>query len=206
MTTRPAEYLEPAEIVTRLQTACGTPFADVRHNAWPEGAKGHLSRSIWIRLAREDLKPALRALTRIHYPHLGVISGCDIGDAVELLYHMYIYYGDHQRELLVTLAVPVPKSDLRIPTITDLIPGALTSEREKQEMLGVEVTDIPDGRRLFLPDDFPTDVFPWRKDERGVPEHMIKQLWQAGRPPEWDAATGDMVKPGDAGTTSAAPE
>ena len=48
-------------------------------------------------------------------------------------------------------------------------------------MLGIEVIDIPDGRRLFLPEDFPQGVFPWRKDETGIPPDMVKNLWATGR-------------------------
>jgi membrane-bound hydrogenase subunit beta len=36
-------------------------------------------------------------------------------------------------------------------------------------MIGVIVDGIPDGRRIFLPDDFPEEVYPWRKDEKGIP-------------------------------------
>jgi membrane-bound hydrogenase subunit beta len=62
------------------------------------------------------------------------------------------------------------------------MPGATFTEREKQEMLGIEVVGIPDPRRLFLPDDFPEGVYPWRKDEKGIPDSMIKNLWEVKRP------------------------
>ena len=35
-------------------------------------------------------------------------------------------------------------------------------------MLGVVVEGIPDGRRLFLPEDFPKGVYPWRRDEKDL--------------------------------------
>ena len=97
------------------------------------------------------------------------------------MYHFYVYWGIPHEEILVTLAVALDKTDLKVPTITGIIPGALTSEREKQEMLGIEVVDIPDGRRLFLPEDFPAGVYPWRKDETGIPPDMVKDLWATGR-------------------------
>jgi membrane-bound hydrogenase subunit beta len=65
------------------------------------------------------------------------------------------------------------------------------SEREKQEFLGVRVIDIPDGRRLFLPDDFPEGIYPWRKDETGVPEGMINELWRSKRPVDRPAPPAD---------------
>lgn len=75
--------------------------------------------------------------------------------------------------------VQIPKSDPKVPTITDMIPGALFTERETQEMMGVVVENIPDQRRLFLPDDFPIGVYPWRKDETG-PEKMLHVLDKKG--------------------------
>ncbi len=117
----------------------------------------------------------------IHYPHAAVIAFADTGEAVDLMYHLYIYWGVPHEEILVTFTVSLPKTDLRVPTLTDIIPGLLTSEREKQEMLGIEVVDIPDARRLFLPEDFPEGVYPWRNDETGIPPDMVKDLWATGR-------------------------
>jgi membrane-bound hydrogenase subunit beta len=51
-------------------------------------------------------------------------------------------------------------------------------------MMGVTVRNIPDGRRIFLPDDFPEGIYPWRKDGKGIPPEMVKRLWAAGRPAE----------------------
>jgi membrane-bound hydrogenase subunit beta len=175
------QFLSVEEVAERIRAACGEGIRDVRIDDWHEGASKVLSRSLWIRVDRDRFRTAVQQLLPIHYPHLGVISGNDIGEHVELLYHFFIYYGHRHRQILVTLAVPVPKTDPTIPTITDLIPGALTSEREKQEMLGVTVTGIPDGRRLFLDDDFPAGIYPWRKDATGIPESMVKQLWATGR-------------------------
>jgi len=104
-----------------------------------------------------------------------VVSGNDMGDNIELIYHFSIYFGKKLEEISLNISVDIPKSKPEIETICDLIPGALVTEREKQEMLGVKVIGIPDSRRLFLPDDFPDDVFPWRKDEKGL-EPYIKNL------------------------------
>jgi len=42
-------------------------------------------------------------------------------------------------------------------------------------MLGVTIKGIPDSRRVFLTDDFPEGVYPWRKDEKG-PRKLIRNL------------------------------
>ncbi len=183
-------YLEPQAIIDGIKGACGSAVRYTRASEWAEGASRKVSRQVWIRLDREALRPALEWLVRIDYPHLGVISCCDTGQEIELLYHLFIYHSRPHREIMVTFTVPVPKTDPTVPTITDIIPGALTSEREKQEMIGVQVTGIPDNRRMFLPEDFPGGVFPWRKDEKGVPAEMVKELWRTGR-----QETGAAVAP-----------
>jgi len=173
--------LTPQELADMMKEAAGDGFHSARCTEWAEGVKGLTSKQVWVNLSRESLRPAIQRLIDIHYPHVAVIAFADTGDQVDLIYHLYIYYGIPHEEVLVTLTVSLDKTDLKIPTITDLIPGALTSEREKQEMLGIEVVDIPDGRRLFLPVDFPEGVYPWRKDSSGIPPDMIKELWATGR-------------------------
>ena len=194
--------LTPQQIVDEIQAAAGAGLLEATIKEWAEGVKGWKSRQIWIKVAREALRPAIQKIISIHFPHVAVISFADTGAQVDLMYHLYVYWGVPRQEILVTLKVSLDKTDLKIPTITDLIPGALTSEREKQEMLGIEVVDIPDGRRLFLPDDFPQGVYPWRKDETGIPPDMVKNLWATGRdnlqfndnpPPPAPAATAEVV-------------
>ena len=75
----------------------------------------------------------------------------------------------------MNISVELPKSKPEIETICDYIPGALITEREKQEFLGVKIIGIPDDRRLFLPDDFPKGVYPWRRDETG-PDKLYRNL------------------------------
>ncbi|HOJ26461.1 MAG TPA: NADH-quinone oxidoreductase subunit C, partial [Candidatus Saccharicenans sp.] len=59
-----------------------------------------------------------------------------------------------------------------LPSICEIIPGAILYERELQDMFGITVQNIPDGRPLLLPDDWPAGNYPLRKD------------WQYERPPE----------------------
>ncbi len=173
--------LSPPQIAEVLQAAAGAGFVSARCTEWAEGVKGRKSKQVWLKIAREALIPTLQRLVEIHYPHVSVIACADVGAQVELMYHFHVYWGIPHEEVLVTLTVSLDKADLKVPTITGIIPGALTSEREKQEMLGIEVVAIPDGRRLFLPEDFPAGVYPWRKDETGIPPDMIKDLWATGR-------------------------
>ena len=173
--------LAPQQIADVLQAAAGAGFVSARCTEWAEGVKGRKSKQVWLKIARESLIPTLKRLVEIQYPHVSVIAFCDTGAQVDLMYHFHVYWGIPHEEVLVTLTVSLDKTDLKVPTITGVIPGALTSEREKQEMLGIEVVGIPDSRRLFLPEDFPPGVYPWRKDETGIQPGMVKDLWATGR-------------------------
>jgi len=202
----------PQEIIDLYRLEFGAGILDATITERGEGVHKTKGYNIWIRLDKNLLKPAIKKLMDIRFPHFAVIAGNDLGDEIELLYILSVFYGTKFGEYMVTLAIRLKKTDLTVPTITDLIPGALLSEREKQEFFGITVTGIPDGRRLFLPDDFPQGVYPWRKDETGIKPEMVKELWTINRPkdrpvppvpekkpvPEEPAAQGTQKTPGGA--------
>lgn len=174
--------LSPEQVMEKFTTKYGTGIKETRIKEWREGKKKIPHYTIWIDLDRDLLRPAVETLIGIRFPHLSVIGASDLGDSIRLVYIFSIQYGEVKSEYMITLAVILPKNDLTIPTISDLIPGAVFGEREKQEFLGIKVIGIPDNRRLFLPEDFPEGIYPWRKDETGIPEGMIKDLWASKRP------------------------
>lgn len=176
------QALSAEQIAEKLQKTGPKSISDVRTKEWSEGLKKTAVASIWLRTTPEGLPATIQAVIDIDYPHFSVASGIDTGDAVELLYHMQVFHGIPGEEVNITVSVPVPKKNLVVPTISHLIPGAVYTEREKQEMLGVTVAGIPDPRGLFLPADFPKGVYPWRKDETGITEDMVKSLYASGRP------------------------
>jgi membrane-bound hydrogenase subunit beta len=131
---------------------------------------------IWMKIDKSIFKKVMRHLCDYQFPHLAVVSGNDLGKNIELIYHFSVNFGERFKEISLNIAVDIPKNKPEIETICDLIPGALITEREKQEMLGVKVIGIPDDRRLFLPKDFPKDVYPWRKDKQPGLEKLIRNL------------------------------
>jgi membrane-bound hydrogenase subunit beta len=170
------EVLSPEQVVDSFKAVLKDGVTDSKIYRREVAVKKNVFTSIWIDLKREAFRRAVEHVCEIQeYPHLAIISSADLGDEVELIYHFTIYYGRHLQEISLGLRVRLPKSDLSIPTITDIIPGALFTERETQEMMGVEVVGIPDGRRLFIPDDFPEGVYPWRKDDT-APTDLLRVL------------------------------
>ena len=109
------------------------------------------------------------------YPHFAVSSGYQVDKMIYIVNHFTIFYGEKGKEVTVNVTVPLPVSDPTMDTITDLIPGALISEQEKQEMLGIKVKNIPKDERVFISHDFPKGMYPWRKDEKNA-EKLARNL------------------------------
>jgi Ni,Fe-hydrogenase III component G len=126
-------------------------------------------RRVFLKVAPADLVPAVTLLRdRYGCAYLATISGLDTGAAFEFLYHFA------SPVVNINVRTEVARDGGRLPTICAVIPGAVLYERELQEMFGVVVDGIPDGRRLNLPDDWPDGVYPLRKDWKHVrPEEVI---------------------------------
>jgi formate hydrogenlyase subunit 5 len=89
---------------------------------------------------------------------LSAITGIDLGKAIELMYHIRTH------GTIITIRTEVPKEDARIKSITDLIPGANFHEREVADLFGATFEGHPNPRRLILPESWPKNLFPLRKD------------------------------------------
>jgi len=98
--------------------------------------------------------------------YLATISGVDKGENFEIVYHFA------NQSACINLRTKTPRNLPHIPSICPEIPGAVLYERELQDMFGLVVDGIPDPRPLILPDDWPQNNFPLRKD------------WKFERPPE----------------------
>jgi membrane-bound hydrogenase subunit beta len=124
-------------------------------------------RRIFIKIERENLLDGMRLLKEnLGFTHLSTITGLDRGDFFEMLYHLA------NENVALTVRTPIPRTEPEIPSICEIIPGAVLYEREIQDMFGVKMKNIPDPRPLILPDDWPADQYPLRKD------------WKFERPPE----------------------
>ena len=169
------------ELVEMWKKEFGDAIVDVEIRKKTAGVQRKMDySSIWIEVKREFFHSFVRTLTREQVPHLAVASGYDNGDEIVLTYHFTLYYGIRYKELPINVRVRLPKSDPVIDTITDILPGALITEREKQEMLGVVVKDIPDPRRVFTSDDL-DGYYPWRKDNDPEKEKKyVKNISEVG--------------------------
>jgi len=178
MTTTP---VTPEDILQSLQTRFPEGITQPRVERRTGGTLKTEFVHVWFHLDADLLKEVVRHLCTFEpYPHFAVASGYDLGDTIELVYHFSLFYGERGRELSLNMTIALPKGNPVIDTITDLIPGALISEQEKQEMLGIKVRGIPKDARVFVADDIPQGVFPWRRDETG-PDTLVRNLHEGER-------------------------
>jgi len=172
------KQLSPEEVVKYFKDEFKTKIKSSEIKKRATGLKKMEFVNIWMKIDKSIFKDFIKHLCDLTYPHLAVCSGNDLGKTIELIYNFSIYFGKNLEEISFNVAVEVPKSKPEIETICDYIPGSLITEREKQEMLGIKVIGIPDERRLFLPEDFPDNLYPWRKDketQKGI-EKLYKNL------------------------------
>jgi NADH:ubiquinone oxidoreductase subunit C len=113
-----------------------------------------------VYLASGHLLPMVNSLRQARWGFLTAITGLDNVKAneLEVLYHFVNGAAN------VNLRVRLPRHNASIPSVCELIPSATFFERELSEMFGVKVLGTPNPDRLFLPDEWPTDAPPLRKD------------------------------------------
>jgi Ni,Fe-hydrogenase III component G len=112
-----------------------------------------------VKVAREQLLAVLQYLKdQLGFTHLATISGVDLGENFEVVYHMASSLAT------VNVRILTPRSEPKIPSVCAVIPGAILYERELQDMFGLVVENIPDPRSLLLADDWPAGEYPLRKD------------------------------------------
>ncbi|MGQ9759462.1 MAG: NADH-quinone oxidoreductase subunit C [Candidatus Methanomethylicaceae archaeon] len=128
-------------------------------------------RRIFVRVKAEDFKGLVsRLIEELDLRHLSTITGVDMGQEIELLYHFSYKYS-----VEISIGVKVPKSLSKASTITDLIPGAIFYEQEVHDLLGIEFEGHPNMGPLILPEGWPEGVYPLRK------EYTVQELNKIAR-------------------------
>ena len=110
----------------------------------------------------DKLREATTTLNNARWGHLSAITGIDLGPEsgqLEALYHLC------DGAAITTLRIRLPRGNRAVlQSIADIIPSASLFERELQEMLGVTIMGLDSREHLFLPDDWPDDVYPLRAE------------------------------------------
>ncbi|MGQ9718285.1 MAG: NADH-quinone oxidoreductase subunit C [Nitrososphaerales archaeon] len=91
------------------------------------------------------------------FDHVQAITGLDTGKFIEVMPHL-------GRGITVTVRTMVDRDKPMLSTITDIVPGASPHERELHDFLGVVFEGHPNLTRITLPESWPANVFPLRKE------------------------------------------
>lgn len=118
---------------------------------------------VWAEVETSKLPEVLAWLKAEGFNHLATVSGFDEGENLGACYHATDF------KTIVNIKVKTPRANPVIPSVLSVFPGALSYERELADMFGIKMQGLPPGRRYPLPDDFPTDQYPLRKDWKFVP-------------------------------------
>jgi Ni,Fe-hydrogenase III large subunit/Ni,Fe-hydrogenase III component G len=107
-----------------------------------------------------------------------------------LVAHNFAFDKDH---LLCSVLTQLPQDDLKIDSITAMVPAAGWAEREMRDLLGIEPVGHSYPKRLVLPDGWPEGKHPLRKD---VPWNEVPEGYDEEREFKFDEPPeGCMVVP-----------
>ncbi len=76
----------------------------------------------------------------------------------------YVMSMEEEDRCVLTVRALVDEHSMHYPSVTPRVPACVWGERELYDMFGLVGDGLPDKRRLVLPDDWPEDLFPLRKD------------------------------------------
>ncbi len=116
-----------------------------------------------IEVTKDKLVETIKILVETHKARLCTISAVDNGLDFELIYHMSI------KGLMIHVKTSVKKEESKVSSVTGIIPGAMTVEREIWDLFQIEFDGISDPRPLTLPKEWRENKnAPLRKPMGGI--------------------------------------
>jgi NADH:ubiquinone oxidoreductase subunit C len=91
--------------------------------------------------------------------HLIQITAVDNSKTLELIYNLT---GPH--DIVLSIAVELPRDKPEIMTTADIMPPAGIYERQIHDLMGIEFKGNPNMKRIILNEDWPSNEYPLRKD------------------------------------------
>jgi NADH:ubiquinone oxidoreductase subunit C len=107
-------------------------------------------------LIRDAIRTAQESLS---CDHLITISAADIGDMLELQYHLT---GPHR--MIISLVLTLRRDMPETPSLSDIVAPAGIYERQIHDLFGIAFPGHPDLKRIILWEDWPENEYPMRKD------------------------------------------
>lgn len=118
-----------------------------------------------------DLNHLPEVVEELYYQQGGWLSLATANDERSLNGCFAVYYvlsmeqnQDPKENIWLTVKALVPPNEPEFPSVTPRVPAAIWYERDVRDLFGIHPVGHPDPRRLALPDDWPDNVYPLRKD------------------------------------------
>ena len=122
-------------------------------------------RGILIKLSKNADTVSFFTSLKNEFPpiHFTTITASDLNDKIELQYNLL---HDFTLTLDVVVDVSVSAENKRPETIsiTSVLPAAEIYEREVKDLFGVDFIGLPHPQRLILPDEWPENTYPLKKN------------------------------------------
>jgi Ni,Fe-hydrogenase III component G len=117
-------------------------------------------RRLWVEVPFQNFMEIFDyAVKQLQLVVFCTMTGLDEGENLSFIYHLA-----QENGIMLNIKTSVPKTTPLIKTITAYFPAATLAEREVEDLLGAKVEGLPAGRRYPLPDDWPLNDHPLRKD------------------------------------------
>ncbi|MFA6433132.1 MAG: NADH-quinone oxidoreductase subunit C [Elusimicrobiales bacterium] len=147
---------------------------EAKFGAAVSGVAVQRKNRVWLEIPADKLVELVQFMkTELGYDHLSTITGFDGGENLGANYHLTDTHG------VITARVKTPRTDPHLPTVTAVFPGAEPYERELADLFGIKIDGLKPGRRYPLPDDFPADQYPLRKDWKTADAYPVKTSQEA---------------------------
>ncbi len=117
-------------------------------------------KRIYIDVVKENIPGIIKFIFKDLSARFNIASGVDTPEGIEILYHFEF----DRLNFIISIRTLISKNDCAIESVTSIMKGAEWIEREIHELLGVEFKNHPNMKPLLLPDGWPKDKFPLRRD------------------------------------------
>jgi Ni,Fe-hydrogenase III component G len=128
------------------------------------------SKRVYLEIKPESLVNVASYIFKDLEARFNIASGVDTPTNIEILYHFSLEYIN----LLISLRVKLDKKNPSVDSLAPVFKGANWIEREMSELLGIEFKGHPDMRRLLLAKEWPTGVYPLRRDYKEWDKKAIR--------------------------------
>jgi len=115
-----------------------------------------------VHVNRTALLQAVRLLVERFDARFCTLTAVDNGVDFELIYHFSI------KGLIINLKTTVPKEESEVASITGIVPGAATAEREACDLFRIKFPGLSDPHALIVPNEWRESKAPLRRPMGGI--------------------------------------